>query len=499
LPKVVHIVSVRAEPFEERSLPMAQKERTKMGKIEFVEDAHVSTRIKVIGVGGGGSNAVDSMIELGLDGVDFCNINTDMQALSLSKCPNKLHIGEDVTFGMGCGGDPALGEKAALASKDRIQETLRDCEMVFIATSLGGGTGTGAAPVVAEIAKSLGLLTVAIVTKPFAFEGPQRQKRSEMGLAKLSEFVDTKIVILNDKLVEVVGAKTPIVEAFAMVNRVLAQGVSAINDLIQQPGAINIDFMDIRTIMGETGGAVMGVGVGKGENRATEAVKKACASPLQEKIVIEGARGVLISITGSPDVSLQEVSAATQSVYEVADPEANIIFGLVINADLKDEMRVTIIATGFPDEGKRFPQRHPKDEHLASPKTSLDLETKLKSMMSAAEAKVEAEQSVPRPAAAPQPQLQPRPAVAAAPRPAAPQPQQELKLDLPAPGAQASPTPQGEIEKWSLPDLPPKATATPAFSAPVSAAQTEQKAGERKELDDLDTPPYLRRRKTLFE
>ncbi|MBN1866437.1 cell division protein FtsZ [Candidatus Sumerlaeota bacterium] len=460
-----------------------------MGKIEFVEDAQIRTRIKVIGVGGGGSNAVDSMIELGLDGVDFCNINTDMQALALSACPTKLHIGDDVTHGMGCGGDPALGEKAALASKDRIQEALRECEMVFIAAGLGGGTGTGVAPVVAELAKSLGILTVAIVTKPFAFEGPQRQKRAEMGLAKLSEFVDTKIVILNDKLVEVVGPKTPIGEAFAMVNRVLAQGVSAINDLVQVPGQINVDFMDVRTIMGETGGAVMGVGVGKGENRATEAVKKACASPLQEKIVIEGARGVLISITGSPDISLQEVSAATQSVYEVADPEANIVFGLVINRDLKDEMRVTIIATGFPEESKRFPQRHPREEHLASPKTSLDLETKLKSMMSSSEPKPEAESPAPT---APSPS-------AASPTPpqAPPQPQPQSKPSVPPPASANAPRSAGqaELDRWSLPTLPPNAPEAPA--SPATPA--EQKPEERKNGTDLDTPPYLRRKKTLFE
>jgi cell division protein FtsZ len=235
--------------------------------------------------------------------------------------------------------------------------------MVFIAAGLGGGTGTGAAPVIAETAKNLGILTVAIVTKPFAFEGPQRSARAEQGLAKISEFVDTKIVILNDKLLEAVGAKTPLTDAFGLVNRVLAEGVSAISDLITVPGEINVDFMDVRAIMGETGGAVMGVGIGKGENRSIEAVKKACASPLQEKIVIDGAKGVLISITGSPDVTLQEINTATTTVYESADENANIIFGLVIDPDLKDEMRVTIIATGFPDETAvtRHPTTGPKN------------------------------------------------------------------------------------------------------------------------------------------
>lgn len=445
-----------------------------MPNIEFVEEENQPTRIKVIGVGGGGCNAVDSMINMGLSGVEFCNINTDRQALGLSECPTKLHIGAEVTGGMGCGGDPALGEKSALACKDQIADVLSNCDMVFIAAGLGGGTGTGAAPVVAEIAKTLGLLTVAIVTKPFAFEGPQRLKRSDIGLKKLSEFVDTKIVILNDKLIDTVGPKTPIVEAFNLVNRVLAQGVQAISDLISIPGEINVDFMDVRTIMGETGGAVMGVGVGKGENRATEAVKKACASPLQEKIVIEGARGVLISICASADVSLQEVNLATSMVYETADPDANIIFGLVIDPDMKDEMRVTIIATGFPDEEKRFPaSKHPQQQ-LASVRTEIDLETKLKAMMSESESKEESMSQttggkVSQPAARPEPA---RSAPAVAPRPERP---------FPPSGVWS----KSDIEKGETP-----AVEKPLFETPEPAREPSQ---------DLETPAYLRRHKTLFE
>ncbi|NQU44723.1 cell division protein FtsZ [bacterium] len=437
-----------------------------MPSIEFVENETDPTRIKVIGVGGGGSNAVDSMIDQGLSGVEFCNINTDKQALDLSNCPNKLHIGEEVTGGMGCGGEPAIGEKAALASKDQIAQMLDNCEMVFIAAGLGGGTGTGAAPVVAEIAKTLGLLTVAIVTKPFAFEGPQRAKRAEMGLKKLSEFVDTKIVILNDKLIDIVGPKTPLLEAFGLANRVLAQGVQAISDLITMPGTINVDFMDVRSIMGETGGAVMGVGIGKGENRAAEAVKKACASPLQEKIVIEGARGVLISIAASNDVSLQEVNVATSLVYESADPDANIIFGLVIDSGMKDEMRVTIIATGFPDEERRFPSKEHPREQLASPKTRLDLETKLKSMMSDSEKEEIAEKK-----AAHKPESDQDPT------------RQTARQRL---FAQTEELPPSDIWK----DKPEE----------QQEGEPEKPEKDREEPEeDLETPAFLRRRRSLFE
>jgi len=455
-----------------------------MHKIEFVEDAAPRTRIKVIGVGGGGCNILDSMIDLGLVGVDFCNINTDTQALALSKCANKIQIGAEITNGMGCGADPALGEKAAQVSKDQILEILNDCEMVFIAAGLGGGTGTGASPVIAEMAKSLGLLTVAIVTKPFSFEGPQRQKRADRGLAKLSEFVDSKIVIMNDKLVEIVGAKTPLMEAFAHVNHVLSQGVRAISDLISVPGLINVDFMDIRTIMGETGGAVMGVGIGKGENRAAEAVKKACQSPLQEKIVIEGARGVLISITASPEVAIQEINTATSMVYESADSEANIIFGVVIDPQLKDEMRVTIIATGFPDEKKLFAGNHSREEHLSSPKTDLDLEAKIRSMMPSGENKERESGSGAAAGAAQQPKAS----------------AQQMAFDLPpAPsqsrepaGGRAQPAPKTQL-RWDEPEAEPAAVSARAKSV------AEGEAGETGKAKDYEIPALLRRRKSLFE
>ncbi len=456
-----------------------------MGKFEFVEVTPPTTRIKVIGVGGGGSNAVDNMIDMGLTGVEFCNINTDTQALSLSKCPNKLHIGTENTGGMGCGGDPALGEKAALACKEQIAEVLKDSDMVFIAAGLGGGTGTGAAPVIAETAKALGILTVAIVTKPFAFEGPQRTLRADQGLAKISEFVDTKIVILNDKLLEAVGAKTPLTDAFALVNRVLAEGVSAISDLITVPGEINVDFMDVRAIMGETGGAVMGVGIGKGENRSVEAVKKACASPLQEKIVIDGAKGVLISITGSPDVTLQEINTATTTVYESADENANIIFGLVIDPALKDEMRVTIIATGFPDETRRYPTPHHRAEKLVSPKTDIDLDTKLKSMFNGSDGGREAVAEETTPAY--RPPIQPvRPAAPQATAESAFQPR--ITRQAPAPSAPAAAQP-----RWNV----PQAEEQPAQGTAAGLPSAEELPKDPS--IDLNEPAYNRRRRTLFE
>lgn len=321
-----------------------------MQDIQFESDVEPCARIKVIGVGGGGTNAVESMVKSGLRGVEFFVVNTDAQALARSSVASKIQIGNEVTSGRGAGADPNIGAKAAIDHKEEITNALANADMVFITAGLGGGTGTGAAPVVAEIAKNLGILTVAVVTRPFRFEGPQRMRKANEGLERLREFVDTCIIVSNDRLLEVVGPKATLAEAFTVANNVLAMGVSSISDLIGVPGLINVDFADVRTIMNETGGAVMGVGVGKGENRATEAVKKACSSPLLDKIVIDGARGVLICVTGGSDMTLFEVNEATTMVYEAASPDANIIFGAVVDERLKDEVRVTIIATGFEDK-----------------------------------------------------------------------------------------------------------------------------------------------------
>jgi len=307
-------------------------------------------RIKVIGVGGGGCNAVDSMFDLGIQNVEFYVMNTDLQALKRSKCPNRIQIGAEKTQGRGCGADPKLGEECMLEARDLLVETLEGADIVFVTAGLGGGTGTGAAPVVASIAKEMGILTVSVVTRPFKFEGPRRMRTADGGLEKMREGSDTMIVINNERLLDVVGPKVPMKDAFCVADRVLSQAVQSISDLVTTPGLINVDFNDIRTIMGGRGGAVMGVGVGKGESRATEAVKKATNSPLLDKVVIDGASGVLICITGGPDMTLAEVSEATELVAQAADPDAEIIFGAVVDESLTDTMRVTLIATGFSDE-----------------------------------------------------------------------------------------------------------------------------------------------------
>lgn len=352
---------------------------------EVERDDAPQAKIKVIGVGGAGANAVDSMIKSGLDSVDYYVVNTDAQALNRSSCPNRIQIGIEVTGGLGSGGDPMVGEKSAEAERDQLREAIEGADMIFLTAGLGGGTGTGATPVIAQIAKELGALTVAIMTKPFRFEGPQRMSKSMQGIERLREYVDTLIMISNDRLLELVDRSATLLESFAIANSILTQGVESISELISEPGMINVDFADVRTIMGETGGAVMGVGVGRGEQRAVEAVNKACSSPLLEKIVIDGARGVLICIAGGTDLTLHEVNESTTMVFEKADPEANIIFGAVVDEKLQDEVRVTIIATGFDDD-HATPSSTPRevkksDQALKSPTSPISLKAKLESMM----------------------------------------------------------------------------------------------------------------------
>ena len=325
-----------------------------MAKFELEREVPQPTKIKVMGVGGCGCNTVSDMFTMNIENVEFYAINTDVQSLKICECPNKLLIGKELTNGLGAGSNPEVGEQSALAAKEEIINILQGADMVFISAGLGKGTGTGAAPVVAQIAKEIGSLTVAVVTRPFRFEGPQRMKRAEEGLEKLRQICDTLIVISNERLIEVVGTKSEMLEAFHIANNVLAQGVQSISELISQPGLINVDFSDVRTVMGISGGAVMGVGIGKGENRAIEAVKKACSNPLLDKIVIEGAKGILICITGPRDITLQEINEATTLVYEVADEDANIIFGAVVSDNIKDEVKVTIIATGFQEEPRKI-------------------------------------------------------------------------------------------------------------------------------------------------
>lgn len=303
-------------------------------------------QIKVIGVGGGGSNAVNRMIEGGVQGVEFIAVNTDAQALNRSKAPTRVQIGEKLTRGLGAGAKPEIGKKAAEESREQIENVLKGADMVFVTAGMGGGTGTGAAPEIAAIARDLGSLTVGVVTRPFTFEGKKRSTQADQGVAALKENVDTLIVIPNDRLLEIVDKNTPMLEAFREADNVLRQGVQGISDLIAVPGLINLDFADVKTIMTERGSALMGIGTATGENRATEAAKKAICSPLLETS-IEGARGVLMNITGGTNLSLYEVNEAADIVQSASDPDVNMIFGAVINEDLKDEILVTVIATGF--------------------------------------------------------------------------------------------------------------------------------------------------------
>ncbi|KAB8138658.1 cell division protein FtsZ [Gracilibacillus oryzae] len=304
--------------------------------------------IKVIGVGGGGSNAVNRMIEHGVQGVDFIAVNTDAQALNLSKAEVKMQIGTKLTRGLGAGANPEVGRKAAEESKEQIEEILKGADMVFVTAGMGGGTGTGAAPVIAAVAKELGALTVGVVTRPFTFEGRKRATHAVAGIDGLKSNVDTLIVIPNDRLLEIIDKNTPMLEAFREADNVLRQGVQGISDLIATPGLINVDFADVKTIMADKGSALMGIGVATGENRAAEAAKKAISSPLLETS-IDGAHGVLMNITGGTNLSLYEVQEAADIVTSAADQEVNVIFGSVINEDLKDEIVVTVIATGFDE------------------------------------------------------------------------------------------------------------------------------------------------------
>ena len=309
-------------------------------------DAEHFALIKVIGVGGGGSNAVNRMIRAEMMGVEFISVNTDAQALLQSDAPHKIRIGDKLTRGLGAGADPQVGQRAAEEDSEKIYEALKDADMIFITAGMGGGTGSGAAPVIAEIAKDLGALTVGVITKPFSFEGVRRKLVAEQYSELLKDKCDTLITIPNDRLREVVDKKTSILDAFRVVDDVLRQGVQGISDLITVPGLINLDFADVKTIMRDAGSSMMGIGIGTGENRAVEAARAAVMSPLLE-VNITGARGILFNVTGGSDLGLFEVNEAAEVIKEAADPEANIIFGTVIDDRMRDEVKVTVIATGF--------------------------------------------------------------------------------------------------------------------------------------------------------
>src|SRR5207248_2971533 len=333
--------------------------------------------IKVIGIGGGGCNAVNRMIRAELMGVEFIAVNTDAQALLLSNAPHKLRIGDKLTKGVGSGADPSVGRKSAEDDSEKLYEALKEADMIFVTAGMGGGTGTGAAPVIAEIAKDIGALTVAVVTKPFSFEGTKRRLLAEQGIEDLNDKVDTLIVIPNDRLLQVVDPKTSVTDSSRLVDDVLRQGRQGISDLITVPGLINRDFADVKTIMTNAGSALMGIGHGSGDTRAAEAARQAIMSPLLEQS-IEGARGVLFTITGGPDLTLFEVNEAAEIIHAAADPEANIIFGAVIDERMGGEVKISVIATAFEQaravrklEGPMYKRQAPSVEQRSTPATAV--------------------------------------------------------------------------------------------------------------------------------
>ena len=321
---------------------------TKRRNLEVTPDITPVAQIKVLGLGGGGCNALNRMIKADVRGIEFIAINTDSQALYHSESPNKINVGKATTRGLGAGANPEVGKRSAEESSEEIKAALQGADMVFITCGLGGGTGTGAAPVVAEIAKELGILTVAVVTKPFAFEGARRRTQADEGLENLKNKVDTIITIPNDKILSLIDKKTPLVDAFMVVDDVLRQGVQGIADLITVHGMINVDFADVKTVMENAGSALMGIGYGTGENRAAQAAKAAIESPLLE-LDVAGAKGILFNITGGNDLSMFEVDEAARIITEAADPDANIIFGAVVNDSYTGEIKITVVATGFED------------------------------------------------------------------------------------------------------------------------------------------------------
>jgi cell division protein FtsZ len=338
--------------FGREEMTMAADARLDRGINIFIDDdPHpLGARIKVIGIGGGGGNAVNRMIDAGIEGIEFLVANTDLQALKRSKAPIKIQLGSRLTKGLGAGANPNVGREAALEDTDKIIEVLEGADMVFVTTGLGGGTGTGGAPIIASLATELEALTVAVVTKPFHFEGRRRMQQAEQGLRELRECVDTVITIPNERLLHTVQKDSSLAESFGVADDVLRQAVQGISDLITVPGLINLDFADVKSIMQGMGMALMGAGRARGENRAIEATQQAISSPLLEEATIQGAKGVLINITGGPDLTLYEVNVASTIIRECADEDANIIFGAVIDENLKDEMKITVIATGFGQE-----------------------------------------------------------------------------------------------------------------------------------------------------
>lgn len=365
-------------------------------------DVETFAKIKVVGVGGSGNAAVDRMVRSGIRGVDFMIMNTDVQALHHNSAPYKLHIGKTVTRGLGAGMNPEMGKRSAEEAQNEIRESLKDTDMVFITCGLGGGTGSGAAPIIAEIAREMGALTVAVVTKPFSFEGPQRKAIADRAYDELARSVDTIITIPNDRILQIIDKKTSLLEAFKIVDDVLRQGVQGISELITVPGLINVDFADVKTIMQNTGSALMGIGVGSGENRSVDAARAAISSPLLE-ISIDGARGILFTITGGTSMSMQEVAEAAKVITSSSDNDAKVIFGAVLDETMGEEVRITVIATGFEDRDReRKFVKGTEEDHTVTfpPKKSLytsPLFTKKKTFLEATESMREMKEENPEP------------------------------------------------------------------------------------------------------
>ena len=344
--------------------------------IEFANEPSFSANIKVVGVGGAGNNALNRMIRAQISNVEFIAVNTDMQQLKRNNAGAKLQIGTKLTKGLGSGARPDIGKKAAEEDREHLKELLAGADMVFVTAGMGGGTGTGAAPIVAEIAKEIGALTVGVVTKPFNFEGKRRKQNSDAGIEELKSRVDTLITVPNEKLLSIVDKNTPLSEAFNIADDVLRQAIQGISDIITVPGLVNVDFADVRTIMAEMGGALMGTGIGSGENRAQKAAEMAISSPLLESVAVDGAKGILINITGGSDMSLVEVGEAATLIQERAHPDANIIVGAVIDENMKNEIRITVIATGFVPGASAQPKQAeaPKQEAIPAVKEEAKVE-----------------------------------------------------------------------------------------------------------------------------
>jgi cell division protein FtsZ len=458
-------------------------------KFEIQDENFGGTRIKVVGVGGGGSNAVGRMVSAGVQGVEFYVLNTDAQALRVSPVPNKIALGARITNGLGAGSDPEIGRQAALEDTDRIIEILEGADMVFIAAGLGGGTGTGAAPVVSALAKELGALTVAVVTRPFSFEGPRRMKQAERGLAEIAATVDTVISIPNDRLVELVPRGTSFFEAFRLADDVLRQGVQGISDIITTPGMINRDFADVRTIMTGMGFCMMGTATAKGENAAIEAAKLAIQCPLLDEGGLHGARAVLLNIAGSGKLALHEMHEACELIRHAAgNDEVQINFGLVLDEQLDDAVKVTVIATGF--QRKDLPEVEVRPVHTAR-------------TQKAAQAPVAAAYSTPEPVmeSAQAPRIVPTPPMAEMMTKSGFEP--EVSYVDPQPEETSSePVLEFDLEPQSLPILQTAIPSRLAMDPPPEAqhpAQPQAADDEGFELEDIETPAFLRRERKLFQ